>query len=181
MTKEEFVSEIKVYLKIKDTDIDNDPTITQVADATNGFIIANYSYYIVDATVVQNLQLEGASKKFWLNSGPAKTVTAELNDTPVMDNTIKLINNIAYFEDAFGVAGDFLKLTSEVGLSATNPQNMGDVAQACALAAYFYKQADKGLDGVMQYGTGIKESARLFEGIPKGITGYFEARKLFRL
>ena len=183
MTIDEFVLELKVYLKIKETDIENDALLKQSAMSATGFIIGAYAYYILADTVSKELVADSnTQQKFYLNAGPTTNVVAYLNDIEVTDNANKTINNIAYFESALGLTNDFIKLTSTVGIDPANTIAYGgDLANACALAAYFFKQADKGLDGVMQYGTGIKESARLYEGIPRGITQYFETRNVFRL
>ena len=180
MTIDEFVTELKVYLKIKETDIDNDEILLQSARAAAGFIISYYSYYIITDTINKEFYYEAATKKFYLDAGPVVTVTAYLDNVEVTDNTSKVLGNTVYYTDNLGVAGEVIKLESLVGVSNTNMAHIGDIAQATALAAYFYKQADKGLDGVMQYGTGIKESARLYEGIPKAILQHFEARKIYR-
>jgi len=181
MNLAEFVTETKVYLKIKETDIDNDAIIEQAASAAAGFILAQYSFYILDASLVKETQADGPYKKFYLDAGPVKAVTPFVNDVEVTDNTVKIFNNVAYFTNNLGQLNDFVKLNYTVGIDLADIGNIGDVAQACALAGYFYKQADKGLVGVEQYGTGIKESARLYDGIPRAILDYFQARKIYRL
>ena len=180
MTYDEFVTELKIYLKIKETDLDNDAILLQSVKAASGFIIAYYSYYIITDVVDLEFYSTGFEKKFYLNAGPTSSVVAYLNDVEVTNNTLKIIYNTVTFANALGVSGDVIKLTSTVGIDTANVRHMGDLAQATALAAYFYKQADKGLDGVMQYGTDIKESARLYEGIPRAILQHFETRKLYR-
>ena len=181
MNLAEFVTEVKVYLKIKETDVDNDAIITQAASAAAGFILAQYSFYVLDASLVKETQVDGSYKKFYLDAGPTKSVTPFVNDVEVTDNTVKIFNNVAHFTDTLGQIDDFVKLNYTVGLSLSDVGNLGDVSQACTLAAYFYKQADKGLIGVEQYGTGIKESARLYDGIPRAVLDYFQARKIYRL
>ena len=176
----EFVTETKIYLKIKETDIENDAIIEQAASAAAGFILAQYSFYVLDASLIKETQVDGAYKKFYLDAGPAKTVTPYVNDVEVTDNTVKIFNNVAHFTNALGAADDFVKLGYTVGLTVNNVAHEGDIAQAAALAGYFYKQADKGLVGVEQYGTGIKESARLYDGIPRAILEYFQTRKIYR-
>ena len=181
MTLPEFVTELKIYLKIKETDLDNDAILLQSAKAAAGFIISYYSYYIITDTVIKEFYSIGTETKFYLDAGPTTSVTAYLDDVEVTTNSNKLIYNTVTFAGALGATGDVIKLSSTVGIEPElNMAHLGDLAQATALAAYFYKQADKGLDGVMQYGTGIKESARLYEGIPRAILQHFETRKLYR-
>ncbi len=180
MTSADFLSNLKVYLKIKDTDVDNDGILQQAVEAASGFLIGTYSYYILEDTKVDEFYIVDLYKKFYLNAGPVRTLTAYLNNVEVTDNDNKVINNTVYFTDNLGTSGDLAKFEYTLGIDETSVSGKGDLAQATALAAYFYKQADKGLDGVMQYGTGIKESARLYEGIPKSILNYFETRKIFR-
>lgn len=180
MTIDDFVTELKVYLKIDDTDITNDGIIKQAAQMAAGYIVANYSYYILNTTVDKEFFAEDSQAKYYVNAGPTTAVVAYVNDVEVVDNPSKVFNNTVYFDSTLGVVGDHIKLTSTVGIDITKESHKGDFVSAAALAAYLYKQADKGLDGVSQYGTGIKESARLFEGIPKHITSYFETRKVFR-
>lgn len=179
MLIDEFVTELKVYLKIEDTDIKDDDIITQAAYAADGFISANYSFHILDSVEVKEEYLTEAISKIYLDSGPTTAVTStELEGVEVTDNDPKVINNVAYFPTDLGVSTDLIKVTSTVGVLTTD---YGTVAQATALAGYFFKQADKGLVGVEQYGTGIKEAARLYEGIPRSILNYFDAKRIFRL
>ncbi len=181
MTLDEFVSEVKIYLKIKETDVDNDEILLQSATAAAGYISAYYSYYIIESTVDKEFYgVDNLTKKFYLDVSPVTAVVPHVNEIEVIDNTYKVLNNTVYFTDALGVSGDLIKLSSTVGVDSTDIHNVADIAQACALAGYFYKQADKGLVGVEQYGTGIKESARLFEGIPKAILDYFQMKKIYR-
>ena len=176
------VTELKVYLKIKETDVDNDAILLQAATAAAAYIEANYSYNLIDVErTLEFYALDGLTKKFYLQASPTISVVPYLDDVEVIDNTYKLLNNMLYFSLPLGQEADLIKFIYQVGLQDTDSNYLSDIAQACSLAGYFYKQADKGLVGVEQYGTGIKESARLYEGIPRAVLDYFQMRKLYRL
>ena len=182
MTLDALVTELKVYLKIKETDVDNDAILLQAATAAAAYIEANYSYNLIDAERTKEFYaLDGLTKKFYLDAGPTLSVVPYLEDVEVTDGTYKLLNNMVYFELPLGQEADLIKFVYQVGLGVASSNYLGDVAQACSLAGYFYKQADKGLVGVEQYGTGIKESARLYEGIPRAVLDYFQMRKIYRM
>ena len=181
MILDDFVTELKIYLKIKDTDITNDPILEQSARAADAFVSGMYSYHLLDNTLEKEFYAPDAETKFYLDAGPSISAVTYIDDVLVTDNDAKVIQNVAYYGTAIGGALELVRIDYVVGLDNTKVSHIGDISQACALAAYFYKQADKGLDGVMQYATGIKESARLYEGIPRAILQYFETKRVFRL
>jgi len=120
MTIDELVVELKTYLKIKNTDIDNDGILTQAAQMASGYIVANYSYYILSAVVVKEFFAIDSRAKYYLDAGRATLVTTFVNDVEEIPqgsyfynrgrNVLELLNE-----------GDFRRKATQLGLGQELP------------------------------------------------------------
>ena len=183
MTLDELVVELKEYLRIDANDTEDDVYLTNFVQAAAGYVASVYRYHVIDETLSATLQLNmGNPTKLYLPRGPVKSGTVSVTDSsgqpvPV---TFSTIGNALYFSEPLVQYGQLFTVTYDVGIG-TGIEYRGDIEHTVALAAWLYRTADKGLEGIDQISTGVKESAKLFSGIPKNITSYFETRQVIRL
>ena len=183
MTLDELVVELKEYLRIDVNDTEDDSYLENFAQAAAGYIASVYRYHIIDETLVSTQQIDPARpNKFYLPRGPVKggSVTVVDEEGNVVTNPYRLVNSVIYYKEPLPADGQIYTITYDVGVG-NGIEHKGDIEHAVALAAWLYRTADKGLEGIDQISTGVKESAKMFSGIPKNITSYFETRQVIRL
>lgn len=181
MTVAELVEELKQYLRIDPTDTDDDIYLTNFVEAAAGYVASVYRYHIVDSTLMVVKQISPSLPyKLYLPRGPVKTATIIGEDGNPISASFRVINNTILFDEPQIADGEYLTVNYEVGIS-NDIESRGDVENVVALAAWLYRTADKGLDGLESISTGVKEGAKMFSGIPMNITQYFETRQVIRL
>ena len=181
MTYTEILDELKEYLKIPDDDVIDDDFLLGFVQTSVGYVISNYNYYMVDGTLTEIVPTTQAGQlKYYLPKGPAVSLGAVVVGDEVVTTTASLKRTFVKFDEPIASIDVDVEFTYDVGVLPSAVTD-GDLQHTVALAAYFYRQADKGLEGVAQISTGVKESGRFFEGIPKYIKDYFQSRKFMRL
>jgi hypothetical protein len=184
MTLNSLVLELKEYLRIDALDMEENAYLSKFCESAAGYIASVYSYHILDTTLVSKQQYVASHPdKFYLPAGPAKdgTVNIKNPDGTNLATPFTLINNTVIFDTYLEYTAGAFTITFDVGVEHDEIEYYGDIEHCVQLAAWLYRSADKGLEGMEQISTGVKESARMFSGIPRNITAYFETRQVIRL
>ncbi len=179
----DLITELKEYLRIDAADIEDNVYLQNFCIASAGYIASVYRYHILDETLITKQQYPQSHPfKFYLPHGPTKegSVTVQKPDGTEMSEPFRLINDVIVFEEPILYDSGVFTITYDVGIG-NGIEHRGDVEHCVALAAWLYRTADKGLEGMDQISTGVKESVKMFNGIPKNITSYFETRQVIRL
>jgi hypothetical protein len=183
MTVEELLSELKLYLRIDELDTTDDEYLKQFCIAADGFISSLYRFNIITKPV-ETVQLLSTTRgaKIYLPQVPVVdgTITITRPDDATEDTPFTLINGVIMFDKPVDYTLGAFKVTYESGVD--NSVIYGADIQHCVqLAAWLFRTADKGLEGIDQISTGVKESAKMFAGVPQNIALHFEGRQPIRL
>jgi len=183
MILEELLQELKQYLRIEQDDTEQDDYLKSFCEAADGYISAQYNFNIITKPVTSKQMLTASRRnKLYL---PKVPVIADSVEITKPDNTLEttpftLIGGAIIFDEPIDYMFGVYTITYSSG-TVDSVENRGDIEHCIQLAAWLYRIADKGLEGIDQISTGVKESAKMFAGIPKNITTYFESRQPIRL
>ena len=170
---------LKTYLDIDMTDITADARLETILTTAVGYVKSVYDYDIVDTTYTKTLPV--LANKIYLPNSPVKADTIVVTDSSGVAIPIMLVQNTLYLPTNLYKTGQLIQVTYTCGVEyAVNTYN-GVAENLVQLAGWLYRTADKGMEGMSQFTTGVKEGVHMYEGIPPQITDYFQSKKLMRL
>jgi len=183
MVIDELLIALKQYLRIPNTDTEEEEYLKSFCEGAAGYISSQYRYNILDTQVVSKKMLTASRRnKIYLPEAPVieDTVTVIRPDGTPEPTTFNIMDATLIFDEPILYEYGIFKFSYTSGVLNT-PEFQGDIEHCVQLAAWLYRTADKGLEGVDQISTGVKESTKMFSGIPRNITAYFETRQPIRL
>ena len=183
MVIDELLTKLKQYLRIPNTDTEEEAYLKSFCEAASGYISSQYRYNILDKQIVSKQMLTASRRnKIYLPEAPVieSTVSVVRPDGTPEPVSFTVMDAILIFDEAILYEYGVFKMQYTSGVQNT-PEYQGDIEHCVQLAAWLYRTADKGLEGVDQISTGVKESTKMFSGIPQNITTYFESRQPIRL
>jgi len=181
MLIEDLLPLLKTYLDISPTDVEYNNRLELVISSAVGYVKSVYDYDVIDYNYSKLLPVLGG--KIYLPDSPVKvnSVVVKDQDGTVIPTDISVVQNTIYFAESLYRDGQFLLVEYSTGVDYSPTTYNGDAENLVQLAGWLYRTADKGMEGMSQFTTGVKEGVHIYEGIPIQITTYFQSKKLMRL
>jgi len=184
MQLDQLAEKLQAYLRIVQPSIDEAEYIKSFCRAASGYITTTYRYNILDKPVTYlTLFTQAQSIRVFLPEIPIKkdTIVVLKSDGSQELTDFDIIGGAIYFKEPILLDSSPYTIQYSSGVDTSSLDFIGDVEHCVQLAAWLYRTADKGLEGIDQISTGVKENTKMFEGIPQNITTYFESRQPIRL
>ena len=175
MSLTDLTDALKQYLQIESVDAKQTKYLESFCTTADGYLFSVYNISVLDRQKQMQVVVTATRRKFYLPVLPVSSLVVKVDGVVLGEDNYHNTNDYIIFGDS--VYGDVvIEILTGTPIDAQD----GILGHCVQLAAWLYTSSDKSLLGVSAMSSGVKESTKLFEDIPKNITYFLQSVKPIR-